>query len=119
VLDTWFLDQGITPRIVGEFDDSALVKSFVQGGAGVFAAPAAIEAEIVRQYRVQVVGRTSSMHARFYVLSMERRIKHPAVMAVTERARTGLFSEPAGTTGRRNSRRQSGGFQSGGFRAPG
>lgn len=97
VIDTWFLQQGITPRIVGEFDDSALVKSFVQGGAGVFAAPAAIEAEIVRQYRVQVVGRTSSLHARFYVLSMERHIKHPAVMAITERARTSLFSEPART----------------------
>lgn len=95
VLDTWFLDQGITPRIAGEFDDSALVKSFVQDGAGVFAAPAAIESEIVRQYSVGVVGRTSTMHARFYVLSMERQVRHPAVLAIIERARAGLFNEPA------------------------
>ncbi len=94
VVDTWFLQQGITPRIVGEFDDTALAKSFVQGGAGVFAAPSAIEGEIVRQYNVQVVGRTSSMHARFYVLSMERQVRHPAVLAIIERARAGLFSEP-------------------------
>lgn len=101
VLDTWFLQEGITPRIIGEFDDSALVKSFVQGGIGVFAAPSAIESEIIRQHRVQVVGRAGSMHARFYVLSMERRIRHPAVMAITERARTDLFSEPAGSKNRR------------------
>lgn len=94
VLDTWFLGQGITPRIAGEFDDSALVKSFVQDGAGVFAAPAAIEGEIVRQYSVGVVGRTSAMHARFYVLSMERQVRHPAVLAIIERARAGLFNEP-------------------------
>jgi len=93
VLDTWFLEQGIAPRIVGEFDDSALVKSFVQGGAGVFAAPSAIEGEIIRQYSVGVVGRTGAMHARFYVLSMERQVRHPAVLAIIERARAGLFSE--------------------------
>jgi LysR family transcriptional activator of nhaA len=93
VLDTWFLQQGITPRIVGEFDDSALVKSFVQGGVGVFAAPSAIESEIVKQFSVQVVGRTDGMHARFYVLSMERKVRHPAVLAIIERARAGLFSE--------------------------
>jgi len=93
VLDTWFLQEGIAPRIVGEFDDSALVKSFVQGGAGVFAAPSAIEDEIVRQYSVGVVGRTGAMHARFYVLSMERHVRHPAVLAIIERARAGLFSE--------------------------
>jgi len=91
VLDTWFLEQGITPRIAGEFDDSALVKSFVQGGAGVFAAPSAIEDEIVKQYSVRAVGRTGSLHARFYVLSMEQRLRHPAVIAITERARSSLF----------------------------
>jgi LysR family transcriptional activator of nhaA len=93
VLETWFLQEGITPRIVGEFDDSALLKAFAQGGAGVCAAPSAIESEIVKQYKVQVVGRTGGMHARFYVLSMERRIRHPAVAAITERARHSLFRE--------------------------
>ena len=99
VLDTWFLQEGITPRIVGEFDDSALAKAFVQGGAGVFAAPSAIEGEIIRQYKVRVVGRTATMHARFYLLSMERQIRHPAVRAIMERAREGLFSALAGIDG--------------------
>jgi LysR family transcriptional activator of nhaA len=91
VIDTWFLEQGITPRIAGEFDDSSLVKAFVQGGAGVFAAPSAIDAEITRQYNVQAIGRHEALKARFYVLSMEQRIRHPAVMAITEGARTNLF----------------------------
>jgi LysR family transcriptional activator of nhaA len=50
---------------------------------------------------VRVIGRTSAMQARFYVLSMERTITHPAVKAITERARAGLFSEPPGRSGRR------------------
>ena len=56
-------EQGITPRIVGEFDDSALVKSFVQGGAGVFAAPSAIESEIVQAVQ-RAGGRPDQQHAR-------------------------------------------------------
>ena len=93
VLDTWFMQQGITPRIIGEFDDTALAKSFVQGGVGVFAAPSAIAREIVRQYRVGIVGQSDTLKARFYVVSMERRIRHPAVIAVTERARASLFGD--------------------------
>jgi LysR family transcriptional regulator, transcriptional activator of nhaA len=100
VLETWFLQNGITPRVVGEFDDTGLLKTFGQDGAGVFAAPAAIEAEATRQFKVSLVGRTSSMRARFYVLSMERRIRHPAVVAITERARADLFSAPAGKASR-------------------
>ncbi|MCL4721361.1 MAG: hypothetical protein KJ041_05275, partial [Gammaproteobacteria bacterium] len=57
--------------------------------------PSAIAGEIVKQYGVRVVGRTTTLHARFYVLSMERRIRHPAVMAITEQARAGLFRERA------------------------
>lgn len=95
VVDAWFLEQGITPNIAGEFDDSALVKFFAQGGVGVFPAPSAIEAEIMGQYDLQVVGRTKSLHARFYVLSMEQRVRHPALVAIIEGARAGLFAEPA------------------------
>lgn len=96
VLETWFLQRGITPRVVGEFDDSALLKTFAQGGAGVFAAPAAIGEEMTRQFHMHLVGRVADMRARFYVLSMERRIRHPAVAAISQQAREGLFSMPAG-----------------------
>lgn len=95
VLETWFMQQGLTPRVVGEFDDSALLKTFAQGGAGVFVAPAAIGEEMTRQFRMHLVGRVTDMRARFYVLSMERRIRHPAVAAISQRAREGLFSTPA------------------------
>ena len=91
VLDGWLAAKGLVPGIVGEFDDSALIKTFGQGGAGVFIAPAAIEAEIVSQFGVALIGRTNEMRARFYALSMERRIKHPAVVELTERARFDLF----------------------------
>lgn len=91
VLDAWFERCGITPRIVGELDDSALVKTFAQHGVGVFAAPLAIEAEIIRQYGVVRVGRIDGLKARFFAISTERRIKHPAVAIITEAARTELF----------------------------
>lgn len=90
----WFESQRLHPRIVGEFDDSALMKTFGAGGAGVFVAPSAIAAEITRQHEVRVVGTTGTVHAKFYALSMERRIRHPAVARLVEAARAGLFGAP-------------------------
>lgn len=94
-LDGWFEQQGIAPRIVGEFDDSALVNVFGQAGAGVFAAPSAIGGETRRQYGVQAIGRTAQLRAHFYAITAERRIKHPAIVAITEAARGKLFEEHA------------------------
>lgn len=90
-LDGWFERLGLTPRIVGEFDDSALIMVFGQAGAGVFAAPQAIEPEVCRQHRVRVVGRTQELRARFYAITTERRIRHSAVAAVTRAARGELL----------------------------
>jgi LysR family transcriptional activator of nhaA len=87
----WFEGHRIYPRIVGEFDDSALMKAFGQAGTGVFIAPTPIEAEVVRQYGVVAVGRTEAVREQFYALSIERRISHPAVAVVTETAREWLF----------------------------
>jgi len=101
VLDTWFASHGITPRVVGEFDDSALLKTFGQGGLGVFAAPTVVEAEVIRQCKVRVVGRAAGARARFYALTMERRVRHPAVVRVLEDARGALFSRGAGRATRR------------------
>jgi len=91
VLDGWLAAKGLNPQIVGEFDDSALIKTFGEGGAGIFIAPAAIEAEITDEFEVDCIGRTDEMVARFYVLSTEQRIKHPAIAELTERARSDLF----------------------------
>jgi LysR family transcriptional activator of nhaA len=96
-LDAWFERRGVRPRVVGEIEDSALLKTFGQAGAGVFAAPAVIEREVTRQYQVRVVGRTGEIRERYYAISAERRLKHPAVVAMTEAARSTMGDRgPAG-----------------------
>ena len=90
-LDDWFDDQDIAPAVVGEFDDSALLKAFGEAGAGLFAAPTAIEDEICKMYGMSVIGRTDAVTEQFYAISPERRIKHPAVARITEVARSDLF----------------------------
>lgn len=90
-LDDWFQASGIRPRLVGEFDDSALLKVFGENGAGAFPGPAAIAREICREYRVRAIGRLDEIRERFYAISYERRIKHEAVARIAERARAKLF----------------------------
>ena len=91
-LDHWFSTAGIQPRIAGEFEDSALLKVFGQSGLGIFAGPTIIEADIARQYGACVLGRTEEVKERYYALALERRLRHPAVLCVSERARDSLFS---------------------------
>jgi len=86
-LETWFDETGIQPRVVGEFDDSALLKAFGQHGAGVFPAPTVIEAEICRQHQAVVVGRTEAVREAYYAISVERKLTHPAVRAILEQPR--------------------------------
>jgi len=90
-LDHWFDTLGIAPRIVAEFEDSALLKQFAQHGEGIFAAPTAIEKEIVAQYKLSLVGRTEHVVERFYAITVERRIKHPAVREISDAAHEGIF----------------------------
>jgi len=101
-LEQWFESQGIRPSVVGEFKDIALLSTFGQGGAGAFAGPTAIEKEISENYRVTPVGRVDSIVERYYAISIERKLKHPAVVTISEAARETLFaSAPAGATGRK------------------
>jgi LysR family transcriptional activator of nhaA len=90
-LDGWFDANSIRPAVVGEFEDDALLKAFGQADLGAFAAPSVIEREVVRQHRVRVLGRTDGIRERFYAISAERRLKHPAVVAISEAARSKLF----------------------------
>jgi len=94
-LDAWFDRHGLRPRIVGEIEDSALLRTFGQAGAGVFAAPSVIEREVVRQHQVRVVGRTNEIRERYYAIAAERRLKHPAVVAMTEAARSAMAEAAA------------------------
>jgi LysR family transcriptional regulator, transcriptional activator of nhaA len=91
-LEVWFGAQQIRPRIVAEFDDSALAKDFGEHGMGVFAAPSVIEAELLEKYGVRVVGRAEAVRQQFYAISVERKIRHPAVAAICEAARQEIFA---------------------------
>jgi LysR family transcriptional activator of nhaA len=93
MLDQWFERIGVHPVIVGEFDDNALVKVFGQAGEGIFMAPTVIEKEVEQQYQVRLIGRTKAIREKFYAISVERIIRHPAVSAISEAASQQLFFE--------------------------
>ncbi len=78
----WFESKKVYPHIVAEFDDSALLKSFGQGGAGFFAAPNAIAEYICKQYEVEVVGLVDTLSEQLYAITTERRLTHPAIIAL-------------------------------------
>ena len=93
--EAWLTRLQLHPRVVGEFDDGALMKAFGRQGIGIFMSPTAVEAETVAQYGVRVVGRSNEMVEDFYAISVERRITHPGVAAITQAARGALFSAGA------------------------
>lgn len=90
-IDHWFYTHEIRPDVVGDFEDTALMKVFAQAAHGVIPAPTVVEEEVCYQYGLEVVGRAPEIVERFYAISVERRIKHPAVVALTEAARSELF----------------------------
>ena len=91
-LNMWFERNHIVPNVIAEFEDRALMKAFGERGAGVFTSPTVMEKDVVSKYGVEVVGRTTEITEQFYVISAERRIKHPAVSLITERGRDWLSS---------------------------
>lgn len=90
-LEKWFERHRLGPSVVAEFEDRALMKAFGERGAGVFTSPSAVEQDVLDKYGVDVIGQTDEITERFYAISAERRIKHPAVSAITEAARRELF----------------------------
>jgi LysR family transcriptional regulator, transcriptional activator of nhaA len=90
-LDGWLNRHQVHPRIIGEFDDGALMTAFGREGRGVFMAPTVQEAETMAQFGVEVIGRTEELVDEFYAVSVERRISHPCVVAITDAARGQLF----------------------------
>lgn len=86
-VDDWLTRRNLVPNVIGEFEDSAMLKVFGQEGHGLFPGSTVMEKEICRQYRVQIVGRLDSLKQSFYAISVERRLKHPVVMALFEAAR--------------------------------
>ncbi|MBZ5664081.1 MAG: transcriptional activator NhaR [Acidobacteriia bacterium] len=90
-LDEWFHSQKLRPAVMGEFADLALLRVFAEEGYGVFAVPSVMEDQM-RRYGLSKIGATSTITIRFYAISVERQVRHPAVAAVCEVARNSLFS---------------------------
>jgi LysR family transcriptional activator of nhaA len=87
----WFEKEKVRPRIVGEFDDGALLQAFGEAGKGIFAAPSAVADQIKKQYGVTEIGRTNAVSEQFYAISVERQLTHPAVVAISSAARESLI----------------------------
>jgi LysR family transcriptional regulator, transcriptional activator of nhaA len=89
--DAWLKRQQLQPRVIGEFDDGALMKAFGREGRGIFMSPSVVEHQTAQQYDVQILGRSDELVENFYAISIERRITHPCVAAITQAARGQLF----------------------------
>ncbi len=92
-LEHWFDTEGVRPSVVHEFEDSAVLKVFGQHGEGLFAAPTVLKAEISKQYRVKSIGEIAAVKERFYAISVERRLKHPAVLHISQVVKEELFHD--------------------------
>ncbi len=90
-LEDWFARHQIAPVVVGEFDDAALMKAFGREGQGIFMTPSVLETETCSQFGVSIIGQTDELVEEFYAVSVERRITHPCVLAITDAARGQLF----------------------------
>jgi LysR family transcriptional activator of nhaA len=90
-LNQWFERHDIVPRVTAELEDSALLAVFGAEGVGIFPAPSAVEREVIAQHRVALVGRADSVRERYYAISVERKLRNPAVLAICDAARQDLF----------------------------
>lgn len=90
-LDTWLRARELRPKVVGEFDDSALLKVFGDRGRGIFTAPSVVEEDVLRHHSVELLGRVKEVRQSFFAISVERRLRHPAVVAIAQSARRDLF----------------------------
>ena len=92
-LDAWFTKNGIRPKIIGEFEDGATMKAFGQVGMGIFPGTTVVARDIAKQFGVRRVGEVDALRERFYAISVDRRLSHPGVVAISESARKKILSE--------------------------
>ncbi len=90
-LENWFEQNEIKPKVVAEFEDRALMKAFGEAGTGAFALPQTTESDLIAKYGVEIIARTDEVKESFFLISPERRIKNPAITAITQSARVNLF----------------------------
>ena len=87
-IDDWFYQKGITPNIVAEFDDSALMKAFGEAGVGFFPVPQVMQTQVEKMYQVEYLCNIDPVQENYFLISPERKITHPAVLALSDGART-------------------------------
>jgi LysR family transcriptional regulator, transcriptional activator of nhaA len=92
-LETWFDSKGIRPRVVGEFEDSALMEVCSTGGRGFTAVHTVVDRAALKHYGLRVIARVHECGTDFYAITAERRVKHPAAVAITEHAYSSVFAE--------------------------
>lgn len=90
-LENWFQTRRLRPRLVAEYDDAALLKTAAADALGFFALPTCAVRDAVSRYGFEVIGRTSDCREQFYAITAERKLSHPAVLAITSAARARLF----------------------------
>ena len=90
-LENWFEQNEIKPKVVAEFEDRALMKAFGDAGTGAFALPQTTESDLIAKYGVEIIARTDEVKESFFLISPERRIKNPAITAITQSARINRF----------------------------
>lgn len=95
-IDRWLDERGLTPRIVAEVNDSALLHRFGQGGAGVFPAPLCIVDELKQELGVELVGQFDNLQLQFFAITLQRKLAHPAVVAIAQAAGQSLPAMAAG-----------------------
>jgi LysR family transcriptional activator of nhaA len=93
-LEQWLEERAIRPRVIGEFEDVALLREFGLAGHGVFVIPTMVEKPLLRRHRLRAVGRTEAVRASVYAVSVARRLKHPAVVAICEASRVAGLGRP-------------------------
>ena len=94
-LDRWFEAQGLRPQVAAECQDGGLLKAFAEAGAGLVVVPAVVAGDVRERYGLRRLGEIPDVQERFYAVSLERRIRQPAVALVTEAARVALFQTPS------------------------
>ncbi|MES2074774.1 MAG: transcriptional activator NhaR [Pseudomonadota bacterium] len=91
-IDAWFIQHGVRPDVVGEFEDNAMLNTFGRNGMGLFFAPSALRRDIEEQFDVHLVGDAPELREHFYAISNERKIRHPAVEAILSTVHGGPFA---------------------------
>jgi len=94
-LEEWFEARSVRPKVVAEVEDSSLMRVLGEAGRGVFAVPDVVQGDLQRRYRVSLVGRAPRLRQRFYAISAERKLKHPAVVAIRDASRKRIFAQQA------------------------